>query len=1320
MRPFVAILLLLLFTTAVPGAAPPASRRNLTAREQKEVAALRARLDRHFAVGEFAQAARLAEQIAAFRSRRQGAGHWQAIDARLAVARWRRRARVPEEQRRAVVRALVLLGEGASLVEKGRYREAEKPLRDALGILGKALGEQHPDTASSYSEAAFCLHHQGKYGEALPLFRKALNIYRKALGEQHPSTAQSYNNMAGCLDYQGRHAEALPLYRKALDIRKKVLGERHPETAQSYNNMAFCLQSQGQSVEALALYRKALAIRLEVLGKQHPDTANSYNNVAFCLDAQGRHAEALPLHRRALAIRHKTLGGLHPETANSYNNVAFCLDGLGRHAEALPPHKKALAIRKKALGERHPYTAQSYNNVAGCLYHQGKYGEALTLYRKALAIRRKVLGLHPDTALSYNNVAACLDRQGKHGEALPLHEKALDIRLEMLGEWHADTADSYNNLATCLDHLGRHGEALPLHKKALAIRIKALGVLPQTAQSYNNVASCLNEQGRHAEALPLHRKALAIRKKVLGQDHPDTANSYNNVALCLDNLGKHALALPLHQKALAIRKKTLGEAHPDTAQSYNNVAGCLNEQGRHAEALPLFGKALAIKRKALGEQHPGTANSYNNVAFCLDRQGKYAEALPLFRKALAIRLETLGEQHPDTALSYNNVASCLDYQGKRAEAVRLLQASLPGQEAARFHAASSGFDRAIASAGRQSPHTMLAAGLALLGQPGNAFRHAEHALARGLLDDLAGADPAERDRIATLSAQLHSVQQRLVPLLARPTLSAEEKALRDRLNRRRRSLEAELSGLASSFSARQVLPLPRIQKQIPADAALVLWVDDLGEHLGCVLRREGPPVWVRLRGRGEKGAWTARDKQLTGSLYRILSDPNAGNDSQRRQLSTALRKQRLEPLRPHLGAKAGLPAVKHLLVVPTGWVAAIPLEALTDDYRVSYVPSGSLYARLRRSHRRLEGKSLLALGDPAFTIPRAPAPPEKGVLLSYVHPAGSAARAGLKSGDVLLKFADRPIASVEDLKKALNGVRLPVPVAYWRGGKRARTQIKGGALGVRVDLRRAPEAVRAWREDGSALLRGPNLKALPGTRQEVLALAKRVPGSTVLLGSDASQQRLDELAGAGKLKSFRLLHLATHGTVDWQQPERSRLFLARDKLPDALEQARQKKPVYTGELTVQAIRQSKGWQLDADLVVLSACQTGLGKETGGDGMLGFAHAFLSRGARCVVLSRWRVDDAATALLMLRFYENLLGKKPLGRAAALEEARSWLRKRKRKQAEQLAGALALGKLASTRGTVGPLPGGKGGKVPAGDHPYAHPYYWASFVLIGDPD
>ena len=112
------------------------------------------------------------------------------------------------------------------------------------------------------------------------------------LGEDHPDTATSYNNVAVNLNAQGKSAEAEPLYQKALEIRRKVLGEDHPDTASSYNNVAFNLNAQGKSAEAEPLYRKALAICRKVLGEDHPDTATSYNNVAANLNAQGKSAEA--------------------------------------------------------------------------------------------------------------------------------------------------------------------------------------------------------------------------------------------------------------------------------------------------------------------------------------------------------------------------------------------------------------------------------------------------------------------------------------------------------------------------------------------------------------------------------------------------------------------------------------------------------------------------------------------------------------------------------------------------------------------------------------------------------------------------------------------------------------------------------------------------------------------------------------------------------------------------------------------------------------------------------------------------------------------
>jgi CHAT domain-containing protein len=227
----------------------------------------------------------------------------------------------------------------------------------------------------------------------------------------------------------------------------------------------------------------------------------------------------------------------------------------------------------------------------------------------------------------------------------------------------------------------------------------------------------------------------------------------------------------------------------------------------------------------------------------------------------------------------------------------------------------------------------------------------------------------------------------------------------------------------------------------------------------------------------------------------------------------------------------------------------------------------------------------------------------------------------------------------------------------------------------------------------------------------------------VLVDSEASEQRLDELAASGELGKYRYLHLATHGTVDDRSPLRSALVLSRDALPDANKQLEAGRPVYDGELTAREVLGR--WHLGSELVTLSACQTALGRYERGEGFVGFAQAMILAGSRSVSLSLWKVDDAATALLMERFYQNLLGKRaglkePMHKAQALAEAKKWLRELSRDEAAQQATRLSQG---VERGKGRPeLPRRPAApKAPSNateDRPYAHPYYWAAFVLIGD--
>jgi tetratricopeptide (TPR) repeat protein len=246
----------------------------------------------------------------------------------------------------------------------------------AAGRLVEDLGLDSLAAARLLDQSGHYLDDHARYAEAEPLYQRSLAILEKALGPDHPDTATSLNNLAVLYDNQGRYAEAEPLYQQALVILEEVLGPDHPNTARNLDNLATLYDSQGRHMEAEPLLQRALAILEKTMGPGDPDTASSVNNLAVLYDGQGRYAEAEPLYQRALAIREKALGPAHPDTASSVNNLAVLYDSQGRYAEAEPLYQRALAIREKALGPDHPDTATSVGNYAQFLRELGRAAEA--------------------------------------------------------------------------------------------------------------------------------------------------------------------------------------------------------------------------------------------------------------------------------------------------------------------------------------------------------------------------------------------------------------------------------------------------------------------------------------------------------------------------------------------------------------------------------------------------------------------------------------------------------------------------------------------------------------------------------------------------------------------------------------------------------------------------------------------------------------------------------------------------------------------------------------------------------------------------------
>jgi CHAT domain-containing protein/tetratricopeptide (TPR) repeat protein len=1174
---------------------------------------------------------------------------------------WVRIRSVPQ-----LARALLAAGQAPSADPAGTAPAASTPAQGGAGP--PAL---YHLVMTRLFESGCASQERGDLARARECFEQCLAEARKARGSEHADTARCLGFLGRVLRAQGDLAGARRYYEQALAAFQKACGPNHPDTAICLGELAQLLREQGDLGAALSCLEQLLASRRKAPGPDHPDTAACLSEIGELLDARGDLAGARRCTEEALAIFEKALGPEHVAVAGCLLGLGLMLQKQGDLPGARARLEQSLRGQRRALGPNHPDTTVVLGLLGQLSFKMQDYEGARARYEEALTIHRAALGPeHPETAKSLQRLTLPLVLMGDFAGAKPCCEEALAVCEKVLGPDHAETAVCLNSLGYLLNAMGDHAGARSCYERALAIRRKALGGdHPLTAQSLNNLGMVLQDQGNLTDASAHLVDALAIFYKAIHAGDP------------------MAGAVKLVETGFAAQE--LGGAAPAEGEA---VASCLNNLGllRHRMgdyegAQTHYEQALEWSQNLPRPDPRGTATKLNNLGELLRTKGDLAGARAYHERALAARLEVLGPNHHETAVSLSNLSVVLAAAGRVEDAFTRMRQAVAAEDRLLGQIFAVGSDRQRTAFLRVIQGDT-AAFLSLV------WRHAagDPAAVRAALDlvlrrkgILAEALAAQRD--AVLGGKYPRLKARLDELVALrrqiarrdlagpgPEGPAAHRRQLDEAEAARERLEAELARQVPEMNLEQQLQSAdhrAVALGLPAGVALVEFFRfDVFDFKAVPAR--GEAQWQPARylafvlPGGEADAVRMIDLGPADEIDRLIADFRGGILRQGaarsrnmvpvapdsapppvNQLGQSLRQAVFDPLAPALGP------CRRLLLGPDGDLTRLPFELLParegrlllDDYGISYVGSGRDVIRFTAPPFR-PGAEPLVLADPDFDLSgqaMAVRPTPRVGLWSRLFgrsPPAAAASAPPAPGSLARRESR---LSRDFSRSAFHFARLP--------GTRAEGQQIAGLLGVRPWL------------DGAAL-EGPFKE---------------------------------------RCRSPRILHLATHGFFLQDQPHdpnQDRLGLAHwgvgagglsGPLPDnpllraglALAGAntwlRGGTPPPEAEDGLLTAEDVSGLDLlDTELVVLSACETGLGEVRAGEGVYGLQRAFVVAGARTLVMSLWSVPDEATRELMEDFYRRLLAGEP--RADALHAARQALR-----------------------------------------HKYPEPYFWGAFVCLGAP-
>jgi CHAT domain-containing protein len=1022
-------------------------------------------------------------------------------------------------------------------------------------------------------------------------------------------------------------------------------------------------------------------------------------------------------------------GSYRLDVAAKYNNVAA-----GQY------EIRVVEVRSATENDRALQDAVKLNTEVRRLYFAGKYDEARPLAERVLETRERVLGMeHPDVASALNSLALIYYNKNDYLKAEPLYQRALNIREKLQGLEHPTVAAYLDNLANLYNQMGDYARAETNYLRALAIMEKSLGQEhPLLLVPLNDLAALYSVRNDYAKAEPLYQRALSVAEKALGAEHPDVARALSSLAnlyyeLAEDQPQYYDKAELLLKRVLPILEKALGSEHLFLADPLYRLANVYIDRGEYQKAEPMLQRALAIKEKTLGPENPYIALSLNALATIHFRKGDYVNAEQLYQRALAIREKILPPEHFLIGESLYCLGALYAAKGDIARAITFLSRTNGVLESNYALQLAIGSERQkVAYLAPVSKLTNLTLTLQSEAAPNDA--QALNLAFENLLLWKGRALDAMTDTISTLRRhatpddqvlfnKLTTARSKLASFKLKETSAADPDTYRTRvkdLEDEIDELEAKLSSRSIEFRAQtQPVSLSVVQTALPANSALIEFAfyksldlktekSKSARYLAYVLTAQGQPKWVEL---GE----AAVIDRAVDAWREALRDPNRTDV---KLLARSVDEKVMRPVRSLLGE------TRRLLIAPDSKLNLIPFAALIDEqnqylierYSISYLTSGRDLLRLQSRQPSKGGP--LVVANPDFG--------RFATIAMRTDRGTGNARAQLDPTQIFFQ----PLPGTEDEALAIKAI-LP-KASVLRREQATETALKQ-ARGPRI-LHIATHGFFLDNQAAAPVEDDPLRIGSPGTTA-VLASAEANPYTVQFEATqefEAAREKVNglktrglnayivksEVSGKGTFFRVRAGNFRTqteaqkygaglqeNGVVSdffvtrYEPPQRGLMEQAssvNEPLPDlrlSKFASKVEDPLLRSGLALAGANQGKSGDddgvltameaayldlLGTKLVVLSACDTGVGEVKNGEGVQGLRRALVLAGSESQVMSLWPVSDEAAKDLMIPYYKAL--QQGEGRSEGLRQVQlRMLRGRKDQR---------------------------------------HPFYWAAFIQSGE--